>query len=73
VHLSVRQEIVTRDSSSDIRTDEVLCAKWTSWARARVRFPIHGLVQASLSSLLFIPFLFLFSARLREFIENSKK
>jgi hypothetical protein len=40
--------------------------------RGRV-FPVRGPARAGLSPLLFIPFLFCFSARLRNFIEISIK
>jgi hypothetical protein len=39
----------------------------------RARFPVHGSARAGLSPLLFIPFLFSFSNRLREFIGNYIK
>jgi hypothetical protein len=60
VHLSVRHGIVTRDSSTDIRTAEVLCAKWTSGARVgafRLDVGRFGLVSAHQCSSFFLFFL----------------
>jgi hypothetical protein len=52
-----------------------LCAKWPAQARARVCFPVRGMVWAELSPSLFILFPFLFTiilGNLYKIVENDK-
>jgi hypothetical protein len=63
VRLSVRQGIMRRDSLPVIQIAEGLCTRFPR-ARAQARLPGRGPVWAEFSPVLFIFFLFLFSARL---------
>jgi hypothetical protein len=60
VHMSVRQRNSREDSLRVFQTTRDLCAKWTLWARVRVRSACRGPARVRLSPLLFILFLFLF-------------
>jgi hypothetical protein len=64
VRLSLRQGIVHRDSLPIIQIPEGLYARLSVRVRARARLPGRGLVRAEFSPVLFLLFLFPFSARL---------
>jgi hypothetical protein len=70
--MSVRQNNSVADSFGLFKKLGSSVQNWHH-GRGRVFSPGHGLYWASFGPVLFMFFLFLFSSRVREFIENCRK